>query len=222
MGVASIAFSGGPSLKFRLDPESIDWNFKILTNVTETMGGRVVQVIGATLSDCVVQGSVGEQRGSVHFTSWQLAEAFFAKIAEMMEFQTRGANGKSPMVPPAIFSYPPLDLRLSVYIKNLADADGTGSVSHRQGKFSYGYQMTLFIVPEGSGQVKIAGTNSDGYLDKQRQAAIDNAMNRIADGIGWKYSDTFNGPSLGSGIGGTLVTGQNTNVSNIDTVRPRG
>jgi len=221
MGIASIAFSGGPSLKFRLDPEDIQWDFKILTNVTETMGGRVVQVIGATLSDCIVKGSVGEQRGTSHLNSWQLAEAFFAKIAEMMDFQTRGANGKSAMVAPAVFSYPPLDVRLAVYIKAVADSDGQGSVSHRQGKYSYGYQLTLFIVPEGSDQVKIAGTNSNGYLDKKRQAAIDSAMNRIADGIGWHYSEAFNGPSAGSGIGGAMTAANNA-VNNIDNVRPRG
>ena len=205
MGIAQIAFSGGPSLKFRLDPESIDWNFKILTSVTETMGGRVIQVLGATLSDITIKGSVGEQRGKTHYTSWQLAEAFYAKIADLMDFQSKGASGLSDMVPPARFTYGPLDISLAVYIKNLADADGESGISHRQGKFSYGYSLTLFIEPEGSKILKIAGTNSDGYVDTKRKQAIEDAMNRIANGIGWHYSDPFNGPSLNSGIGGSTT-----------------
>lgn len=205
MGIAAVQFSGGPGLKFRIDPESLDWNFKINTNVTETLGGRVIQVTGATLSDLSIQGSVGEQRGSVHYTSWQLAESFFAKIADMMDFQAKGANGIGNMNPPAIFTYPPLDLSLAVYIKSIADSDGQGGVSHRQGKYSYGYTLTLFIVPEGSPQVKIAGTDSNGYLNKKRQAAIEAQMQRIADGIGWHYSEQFNGPSTNSGIGGSLT-----------------
>lgn len=202
-GVAVVDFAGGPSLRFRIDPESIDWNFKILTSVTETLGGRVIQVIGATLSDLTITGKVGEQRGSSHMESWRLAEGFFAKIASMMDFQSRGSNGIGKMAQPATFTYPPLDIRLACYIKSITDADGQGSVSHKQGKFSYGYQLILFIVPEGSGDLKVAGTDASGFLNVQRQKAIENAMNRIADGIGWKYSDKFNGPSLNSGIGGT-------------------
>lgn len=203
MGVAVIDFAGGPNLKFRIDPENIQWDYKILTSVTETLGGRVIQVIGATLSDLVITGKVGEQRGATHMLSWQLAEGFYAKVADMMDFQSRGANGIGKMGQPATFTYPPLGIRLAVFIKALTDADGQGSVSHKQGKFSYGYQLTLFVVPEGSSDLKVAGTDGNGFLDKQRQAAIENAMNRIADGIGWHFTETFNGPALNSGIGGS-------------------
>ena len=206
--VASLVFPGGPALRFRLNPKDSNWNYKVLTNVTETMGGRVIQVIGATLSDLVIVGEVGEQRGTTHITSWRLAEGFFGQCVRMMQHQSIGADGRRPMVTPAVFSYSPLDISLHTYIKSIADADGQAGVSHRTGKFSYGYQLTLFVVPDASGDLKVAGTDAGGVLDKQRQAAIEAAMSRIADGIGWKFSDTFNGPSLGSGIGGSQVLGQ--------------
>jgi hypothetical protein len=205
MGIASIDFPSGPSLKFRLDPEDIAWSFKILTNVTNTMGGRVIQVIGATLSDLTIKGSVGEQRGKTHLTSWQLAEGFYAKVANLMDHQSKGSDGRVLMVDPGTFTYAPLDIRLKCYIKGIADADGQSGISHRQGKFSYGYALTLFIVPEGSGRLRVAGSDTNGYVDAKRAQAIENAMKRIANGIGWHYSEQYNGFALNSGIGGTEV-----------------
>jgi hypothetical protein len=204
MGVATLGFAKGPKVTFRIDPTDINWNFKINTNVQNTMGGRVVQVIGATLSDLVIVGQFGEQRGRVHYESWVLAKGFYDKIRQMMAYQSRNADGSGEMGEPAIFSYPPLKIRFSVYIKAIEDPDGGNGITHRPGKFSYGYILTLFIVQEGSGDLVIAGTDSSGILNRKRQKAIDAYMRRIANGIGWKYSDKFNGPSLNTGVGDSV------------------
>lgn len=204
-GIASLGFASGPSVKFRLDPKDISWNYRIFTNVTETLGGRVVQVTGAALSDLTIVGELGELRGSKHFQSWQLAEAFFEQVVRLMEYQSKGSTETGKMGEPAILTYGPLNIRLSCYIKGIQDPDGGGGVTHRPGKFSYGYALTLFIVTEGSGDLAIAGTDSGGFLNKQRQKAINDYMARIADGIGWKFSEKYNGLSLNSGVGGTTL-----------------
>jgi hypothetical protein len=219
MGIASLGFAGGPSIKFRLDPVDINWNFKIQTNEIQTLGGRVVQVTGATLSDVMVTGQLGEQRGSQHFESWQLAESFFAKIVQIMDYQSIGSNGLGNMGEPAIFTYAPLKIRLAVYVKAIQDPDGGNGVTHRTGKFAYGYTLTLFVVQEGSGDLAVVGKDTGGYVNKQRLKAIEGFMSRIADGIGWKFSEAYNGLSQGSGIGGTAAPTGPPSASNIDLHR---
>ena len=192
MGVATLGFQNGPSIDFRIDPNSIDWNFTVLTNVIETLGGRVIQVVGSQLSDLLVKGSLGEVRGSNPFPSWQVAESFFAKIQGLMDFQSKGATQYGRLGQPAIFTYPPLDLKFLVYIKDYQDPDGGGGVTHRPGKFSYSYNLTLFIYPESSGGLKYVGGKNSIYSAAQARA-INNYLARISDGIGWHASDTFNG-----------------------------
>jgi hypothetical protein len=45
---------------FRLDPQSINFGFTARTAVTETIGGKVVQVLGIEMNDLVVSGSFGK------------------------------------------------------------------------------------------------------------------------------------------------------------------
>lgn len=190
-GVARLYFKGGPGVTLRLNPNAVDWNFKINTAVTETVGGRVVQVLGATLSDITVQGSFGESRGKVHVESRTYAEAFLAKMKEMAAYQSRDSTRHSGMHQPAIFSFPTKGWNFEVYIKDLTDPDGGGSVTHRPGKFSYDYQLVLFIHADISDTAHILG-KSNGVIETKKDKAIASYINRIADGIGWHFTE-FNG-----------------------------
>lgn len=195
MGIASLGFSGGPSVTFRIDPDSIQWNFKINTTVINTVAGRVVQVLGATLSDMTVLGHYGQNHASSDGESWKQAEAFANQIRAVQEWQSRDATDHRKMHAPATFNYSPKGWRFGVYIKALADSRG-GSVSHQTGRFSYDYALTLFIVDSRSDDV-VAG----GLLSKAKQAAIDGYIGRISDGIGWHFSQ-FNGQVPEHPIGG--------------------
>lgn len=190
-GVARLYFKGGPAVTLRLNPNAVDWNFKINTSVTETVGGRVVQVLGATLSDITVQGSYGESRGKTHVESRVYAERFLAKMKEMAAWQSRDATKHQSMHQPAIFSFPVKGWNFEVYIKDLTDPDGGGSVTHRPGKFSYDYQLTLFVHADISDTAHILG-RSNGVIETQKDKAIASYINRIADGIGWHFTE-FNG-----------------------------
>ncbi len=190
-GLASLGFPQGPSVVLRLNPTSVSFNFRINTNVTETVGGRVVQVLGATLSDLTIQGSFGERRGGEHVESRAYAEQFLAKMKQMAEWQSRDATRHSPMNAPAVFSFPAKGWRFQVYIKDLTDPDGGGSISHRPGKFSYDYVLTLMVHADMSDTSKILG-KSNGALAIKRDQAIQSYINRIADGIGWTFTE-FNG-----------------------------
>jgi hypothetical protein len=197
-GLATLGFSGGPSVRFRIDPNSIDWNWQIDTSVTPTIGGRVVQVIGATLTDLTVNGSFGQDHGSgPDGESWLLAEAFYKRIRAMMDHQSADATDSGKMQPPAVFTYPPKNWRFSCYIKDLIDPDGGGSITHSTGKFAHNYSLVLFIVEELSDSLIKAGT-SHGVLNTAKAKAINDYLARISDGIGWHFSQ-YNGTVAGDG-----------------------
>lgn len=190
-GVASLGFPGGPSVVLRLNPSAISWNFQINTNVTETVGGRVVQVLGATLSDLTVRGSFGERRGTDHTTGKEYAEAFLAKMKEMAAWQARDASVHRAMHEPAVFNFPPKGWRFQVYLKDLSDPDGGGAITHRVGKFAYDYQLTLKVHADLSDTSRILG-KSNGVIAQAKDKAVASYINRIADGIGWHISE-YNG-----------------------------
>lgn len=215
MGQATLAFPNGPGVQFRIDPQTINWDFRILTSVTNTVGGRVVQVIGAVLSDIVITGLFGEDlaqaskvEGLEHGgRSWRLARRFATKIREMEEYQGRDSQQHNLMAVPAVFSYPPRGWRFRVYIKDIADPDG-GAVTMSSPKFSHGYTLTLFVVQEGSDTLTKAGSRN-GVLDQAKARAISQYISRISDGIGWeptKYNGDFLNYYGGQGLGNFGVT----------------
>lgn len=200
MALASLGFSGGPQLTFRINPSSIDWGFDIHTSVTHTVGGRVVQITGATLRDITVTGYLGENRRAgrsrdrLHDhagTSWRLHEAFISRCRAIMNHQARDSTRPGRMHTPAVFNYPERNWRWQVYLKAVEDLDGEGSIEHRTGKFSHGYRLTLFIVQPGSDALVKAGS-SRSEIDAAQAKAISSYIRRISEGIGWRQTD-YNG-----------------------------
>jgi hypothetical protein len=197
VGTATLGYPGGPAVAFRIDPESISWNWQVITNVVETIGGRVIQVIGAYLDDLTVSGSLGQDHRSVHGSeSWIQANRFLDVVTRIMESQSRDANKQSLMHPPAVFSYPPKHWRFQVYVKALTDPDGGSSVILRPGKFNQRYTLSLFIVQDASEALVKAGT-TNGVFSRKAYDAVSAFMARISDGIGWHYTQ-FNGQATGT------------------------
>lgn len=200
MALASIGFTGGPSIVFRLNPSDINWGYDVHTNVINTIDGRVVQITGATLRDLTVTGFLGENRTAGRSpdnlpdhagASWRLHEAFIDRCRAIMEYQSRDSTTPGTMHQPAVFNYPPRNWRWKVYLKAVADSDGNASIEHRTGKFSHGYQLTMFVVQGGSDTLVKAGT-SDAILDAAQEKAIASYIARISEGIGWRQS-AYNG-----------------------------
>lgn len=202
MALASLGFTGGPQVTFRINPSEIGWGFEIHTSVTETVGGRVIQITGATLSDLTVVGYLGEDRtrdagapGEDHpGASWRLAEAFVAQCRQIMRQQSKDSSQTGLMQQPATFSYPARGWRWQVYLKSVGEVDGSGSLEHRTGKFSHGYNLTLFPVQTGSEALVKAGQSLGGFQAAQA-SAIQSYIDRISAGVGWKQS-AYNGGIL--------------------------
>jgi hypothetical protein len=200
MALASLGFTGGPQITFRINPSSIDWGFDIHTSVTPTVGGRVVQITGATLRDITVVGYLGENRKagpgptskSDHMgASWRLHEAFVSRCRAIMDYQSRDSRTPGKMHAPAVFNYPAHNWRWQVYLTEVSDADGQASIEHRTGKYSHGYQLKLFIVQAGSDSLVKAGTSKNA-IDTAQEKAIASYIARISEGIGWRQSE-YNG-----------------------------
>jgi hypothetical protein len=193
-GQASLGFTGGgPIVTFRVNPDNIYWDWQILTNTIETIGGRVIQVIGAYLNDLIITGSLGQDHSTPEGVSWRQAEAFLSLIQQIMEYQSRDSNQQNLMHPPAVFSYPPLGWRFNCYVEALDDADSPGtSIVMSPGKFNQRYQLSLFIVDDASEALVKAG-ESNGVVNQKAAAAINAYMARISNGIGWHFSQ-YNGP----------------------------
>lgn len=188
MALAYLGYMGdGPSLAFRVDPDEIEWSFKVNTKVFHTIGGRVIQVLGGTLGDMVINGSFGEERRAMHSErgyigqSWRLQEMFVNRVREIMEFQSADATihheASSKMHKPARFIYAPKDWNFEVYVKSITDPDG-GSMTRRTGKFNHRYSLVLFIVEPDSQRIR-----------QVKDEAIAQYINRISEGIGWRYSE---------------------------------
>ena len=188
VGHATLGFAGGPAVAFRIDPENIMWDFQVITNVVETVGGRVIQVIGSYLNNLTVQGSFGQDHRTPAGVSWRQAEAFLALITQIMDFQSKDANQQNKMHPPAIFSYPPRGWRFQVYVDSLTDASGNpNSIYMTPGTINQRYTLSLFIVQDASEGLITAGT-SNGVLNRKAEQAIEAYMARISAGVGWTFS----------------------------------
>jgi hypothetical protein len=121
-----------------------------------------------------------------------MAESFLVSMKAMADWQSRDSNVHGEMHKPAVFSFPTKNWKFLVYIMDLSDPDGGGSITHRLGKFAYDYILTLFIYGDVSNTSHILGSNN-GVLANQKDAAIQSYMDRIFDGIGWHLS-AYNGP----------------------------
>lgn len=215
MGLASLGFADGPALSFRIDPESIDYNVKVHTSVTNTVGGRVIQVLGSSISDVTIRGSIGEAHnlgrgsdGEHDGVSWKMAINFFERVQALQQLQSAGANTPGSVgtgtsnngffLKPATFVYSPKGLRFQCYVKSIQDpaGDGTSGVVHRVGRANYQYVLSLFPLQEGSTDLVKAGM-SNGVLDQARAKAVDAYIARISQGIGWKFT-AYNGGSTPS------------------------
>jgi hypothetical protein len=160
MGVASLG-----NINFRIDPLEISWPYEIQTAVTSTIGGKVVQVLGASLGDLTVTGTFGTG-------GWQEEVQFLSQITAIAENQTNATSGV-----PVRFYYPPRGFDFQVYVKAITP------IRHTAAEFNPSWELTLFIVQDNFGITKTLAKD-----------AMDAFIHRISTGIGWKQS-IYNGPA---------------------------
>lgn len=155
--------------RFRLDPTSISFSFSIKTSVTETVGGKVVQVFGTSISDLVVAGSFG-------VGGWR-------EQADFLEQTKRWADTQisNPGATPMRFAYPPRGWDFLVYLKDFTQTGSGDSVEASNLVPSPGWTLTLYVVEDNGGLRSVKDTATLAYIE------------RLSQGIGWQQTK-FNGP----------------------------
>lgn len=131
MGIATL--SAQRDFQFRIAPESIDWTYTLNTSVTNTYGGRVVQILSVNINTLSVQCVSG--RGGIAYLR-SVADFF----REMLLWQRDTQNT-------ALFTYAPKDYRLKVYGSSM-------SVSDRLENVTYPFAMTFEVQQDLVGVVK--------------------------------------------------------------------
>lgn len=172
MGLASL--DGVP---FRIDPHTVTWSYSIKASQTQTVGGMVVQVYGATLGDMVVQGAFGKG-------GWEEQAAFFNRITALAEKQIGDITHFISTVAPLRFLYPSYGWDFLVYLKAYGRVPGGRSVLLDNEEFSPKWALTLFMVEDNVGLKKVAQ---------------DQFIARLSEGIGWvktgdQWPNEYNGP----------------------------
>lgn len=151
-------------------PNEIRWNFKMKTSETKTMGGKVIQILGTTLSDLTVAGSYGRgQKAKGDTEGWQDQLRFNAQVKK---WATRAASVQKAK--PLRFVYAPRGWDFNVFIKAFSPTRLANEEINPK------WQLTLFPVDEGA--MTIVSGIKDLYIA------------RLMDGVGWKQTD-YNGPT---------------------------
>ncbi len=168
MATASIG-----DLTLDINPSEVNWAYQVRHNVTDTVGGKVVQVFGVQVGDMSVSGSFGSGGTDSQKT-------FLAKVTDMMERQADTPSQKTRA--PYRFIFPERGWDFSVQIKSYDTPDGTGSVYADVNVLNPKWQLTLFIEEDNA---------------NLKQIATDAFIQRLSQGIGWDVNE-FNGPVGGA------------------------
>lgn len=161
MGTASFA-----GWVFRIDPTSVQWDFKVRTNTTYTLGGKVVQILGTELGPLRVSGEFGKG----YFPEQQ---RFLDAMIDVGDDQVRNFASD----PPPRFIYPDYGWDFLAYLVSYT-GDGEKAVTLDPAIINPKWTLTLHIMEDNSGL---------------QQAATDRFISRLAAGIGWHINE-YNGP----------------------------
>lgn len=119
-GLCSLSF-GGNTLPFRTNPNSIKWNYNLITHIDQTYGGRVVQILGVKMDNLVVKVDCGQ--GGI---------PYMMQIVQFMrDLMVTQRNGQ-----PATFIYTTRGWNLKVFAQNIPFEDQvTATVRELELKF---------------------------------------------------------------------------------------
>lgn len=154
-------------IPFSIDPTSVRWDFQVHTTDSAYLGGKVVQVFGATVGDIYIEGHF---RGE-HDWQWQ-----YDFLQKMKALGKKPVN--EPNVAPFRFAWPEQGWNFQVYLRQFSTPDGSRSLVYRPSTIHPRWRIVLFPVH---------GTNA------LKQASITTFIDRLSQGMGWKPS-TYNGP----------------------------
>lgn len=106
-GIASLAFKG-QTLHFRTNPNEVWWSYTLNTNVEQTYGGRVVQIMSVNIGDLVIKIDCGNG-------GWKYLKKVVDFLRQMMIDQRKGDT--------ATFEYTTRRWKMKVYALTIPFGD---------------------------------------------------------------------------------------------------
>lgn len=161
MGVATI-----DGIPFRIDPDTVSWDHQIKKSVQETIGGKVIQILGVKLGAMTVSGSFGQGY-------FQEQRAWLSKMRALADSQVNDFTAMPPR-----FLYPGYGWDFLVYLTSYSTKESAQSIVLDMNTVNVTWKLIFHIVEDNSGLSQVL-----------RNAYID----RLADGIGWR-PNKYNGP----------------------------
>lgn len=180
-------FAGQP---FRIDPTSISWPFRVKTREQNTVGGRVVQVLGADLGDMTVSGTFG-------VGGWQEQLRFLRRMEAVGDRVADPATSS-----PERFLWPGKGWDFLVYLKSFSEGGGN-SIDMRVENIVPRWTIVLHIVEDNVGL---------------RRVAQDVFISRLSAGLGWQQTK-YNGPLGYAEVESTINAAGATTVADYLAIR---
>lgn len=193
MGTAMLA-----GRKFRLNPTSVSWGYKSKTAKHDTVGGRVVQIFGTTVSDITVTGTFGEG-------GWQEQEQFLSHMKALADLQISQAAKSNSTAAVQRFIYPDYGWDFHVMLRSFSSPDGSRSVNLSNEIIAPKWTLVLFISEDRSSLKKISQ---------------DNYLARLSRGLGWtqtSYNGFMSQDEVNAALNGQTVGDYITQQFGLDT-----
>lgn len=113
MALATLSY-GGSVIRFRTNPNQIRWSYRLKTSVTNTYGGRVIQLLSANIDDLVVTADAGAG-------GWDYLHQIANQFRDFMVYQKNTGTA-------GVFEYPNRGWSLGVYALNFPFKDSVTDV----------------------------------------------------------------------------------------------
>ncbi len=148
---------------FRLNPQSVQWDWTVKTKADPTIGGKVVQVFGIDPGEISVSGSFG-------VGGWEEQQKFLERMKRLADSHLV-ADAR-----PIRFLWPTFEWDFQVWLKSYT-GDGPAAIQLSNTVVAPGWTLALSIVEDNL---------------SLRQVAADQYIARLSEGLGWQQSE-FNG-----------------------------
>lgn len=167
---------------FRVNPTSVEWDFRVKTSSKPMLGGKVVQVIGVNFGDMRVSGSFGRGRFD--------EQADFLAWAKRATRQQEGFDVAAPLR--FTFRHWDFDVLITNY------SEGQYSVDRSVANFAPRFNLTLQIVKDRGGLRHVAKDIyvqriSRGFGWEQTEYNGPLSINEVEQALGGRSIDEFLG-----------------------------
>jgi len=175
-------------IEFRINPSAFQWEYRIKTSATPTIGGKVIQILGTTFSDLVLTGKMGSEDAHI---------AFFKQVLKIADEQVPSRVNPAPL--PVRFVWPERNFDFLVYVKGMTQSGAETAVKLAVDTVAPEYQLVLFVAEDNGNVIKQAANTIEADF-----------LTRLTKGMGWAQS-SWNGPltdhELTTTLAGASVVG---------------